>query len=108
MPGSCPEPASRASGGRVLPFARHSCGSIMIRMYLSGRPSTAVAALVVVGLAASLAGCGGSGGSSSGNGQLSVLMADAPLSLTGVSAVNVTISRVDVHGGSSVDPTGQG
>lgn len=80
----------------------------MIRQFFSGRPAAAVAALGIAGLAASLAGCGGSGGSSSGSGQLSVLMGDAPLSLTGVSAVNVTISRVDVHSGSALDTTGTG
>jgi hypothetical protein len=77
----------------------------MIRMLISGRQAAAVAAL---GLAALMAGCGGGGGSASGSGQLSVLMGDAPLSLTGVSAVNVTISKVEVHGGSSVDATGTG
>jgi hypothetical protein len=65
-------------------------------------------AATLAGLAAIAAGCGGGSGSASGSGQLSVLMGDAPLSLTGVSAVNVTVSKVEVHSGSSIDATGAG
>jgi hypothetical protein len=62
-----------------------------------GRRTTAAAALVVLANLAA-AGCGGSGsGSGSGSGQLTVLMADAPPSLAGVTAVNVTVSQVEVH-----------
>src|SRR5438034_1224029 len=81
----------------------------MTRMLISGRRAAVAAlAVAVASLAALAAGCGGSGGSASGSGQLSVLMGDAPLSLTGVSAVNVTISKVEVHSGSSIDATGTG
>src|SRR5262245_40101538 len=53
----------------------------------------------VAGLAvAAVTGCG-SGGSSGGNGQLTVLMTDAPID--GVKEVNVTITRVEVHRGAS-------
>ena len=47
--------------------------------------------------------CGGSGGSSSGNGSLSVLMSDAPPNLGNVTAVNVTVTKVEVHPGDGTE-----
>lgn len=67
--------------------------------YSSG---TAAAVAGLVGLVAlTAAGCGGGSGSSSGNGSLTVLMADAPPNLGNVSAVNVTVTKVEVHPSSS-------
>jgi hypothetical protein len=59
----------------------------------------ALAGLAVVGGA----GCGSGG--SSGSGQLTVLMADAPPA--GVKEVNVTVTKVEVHSGGTVDGSGQ-
>jgi hypothetical protein len=69
----------------------------MIKVAFSSRQA-AVAALAGL-VALTTVGCGSSG-SSSGSGQLSVLMADAPPNLGGkVTAVNVTVTKVEVHSG---------
>src|SRR3989442_7153522 len=47
------------------------------------------------------AGCGG-GGSSAG-GSLSVAMSYSPPNLSGVSAVNVTVTKVEVHSGDGTE-----
>src|SRR4051812_25914884 len=72
-----------------------------------GRRAEVVAALVVL-VSIAAAGCGSGGsGTGSGSGQLTVLMADAPLNLGNVSAVNVTVSKVEVHS-SGAGQTGSG
>src|SRR5258707_15676625 len=65
-----------------------------------GQQAAAVAALA--GLFAMVAaGCGG--GSTSANGSLSVAMSDAPPNLGDVSAVNVTVTKVEVHSGDGTE-----
>lgn len=68
-----------------------------MRRYITVSPRVGVL-VALAGLVGLTAGCG-SGGSSSGSGQLTVLMADAPPA--GVKAVNVTVTAVDVHSGGS-------
>lgn len=76
---------------------------------IPGGRAAAVAALVVL-VHLTTAGCGGGGsgsGAGSGSGQLTVLMADAPLNFAGATAVNVTVSKVEVHrSGSGSDSSG--
>src|SRR5260370_12940642 len=65
-----------------------------------GQQAAAVAALA--GLFAMVAaGCGG--GSSSSSGSLSVGMSDAPPNLGDVTAVNVTVTKVEVHSGDGTE-----
>jgi len=61
-----------------------------------------MAMVALTGLVAITAGCG-SGGSSLGNGSLSVAMSDAPPNLGNVSAVNVTVTKVEVHPGDGTE-----
>jgi hypothetical protein len=69
----------------------------MKKTTFSGLRVAAAAALAGL-VALTAAGCGSGGSSSgSGSGQLTVLMADAPPNLGDVTAVNVTISKVEVH-----------
>jgi uncharacterized protein DUF4382/carboxypeptidase family protein len=82
----------------------------MTKKRFSGRSAAAVAALAGL-LVVAAAGCGG-GGSTSGNGSLSVALSDAPPNLGNVTAVNVTVTKVEVHpgdgtetGDTSTDPT---
>jgi hypothetical protein len=72
----------------------------MTRKLLPGRPAAMVAALA--GLAVFAAGCGSGGGSSS-NGSLSVALSDAPPDLGNVTAVNVTVTKVEVHPGDGTE-----
>ena len=74
----------------------------MTKKSLFDRRGAAVAALAGL-VAITAAGCGGSGGSSSGNGSLSVLMSDAPPNLGNVTAVNVTVTKVEVHPGDGTE-----
>jgi hypothetical protein len=67
------------------------------------RRGAAVAALAGL-IAITAAGCGGSGGSGS-NGSLSVAMSDAPPNLGNVTAVNVTVTKVEVHPGDGTETT---
>jgi hypothetical protein len=67
------------------------------------RRGAAVAALAGL-VAITAAGCGGSGGSGS-NGSLSVMMSDAPPNLGNVTAVNVTVTKVEVHPGDGTETT---
>ena len=53
-------------------------------------------------VAVTAAGCGG-GGSTSANGSLSVAMSDAPPNLGNVTAVNVTVTKVEVHAGDGTE-----
>jgi hypothetical protein len=64
------------------------------------RQAAMVAALA--GLATFAAGCGGGGGSGS-NGSLTVALSDAPPDLGNVTAVNVTVTKVQVHPGDGTE-----
>src|SRR5437899_1070650 len=92
-PGSTARPCRRCS------LIGPCCGSTMIKVAFSSRQAAVAALSGLVALTA--VGCGSGGSSSaSGSGQLSVLMADAPPNLGGnVTAVNVTVTKVEVHPG---------
>jgi uncharacterized protein DUF4382/carboxypeptidase family protein len=76
----------------------------MAKTALLGRRIAAAAALA--GVAAFAAGCGSGGSSSSsGSGSLSLLMSDAPPNLGNVTAVNVTVTKIEVHPGDGTETT---
>jgi uncharacterized protein DUF4382/carboxypeptidase family protein len=75
----------------------------MVQTALSGRRVVAAAALA--GMAAFAAGCGSGGSSSGSGGSLSLLMSDAPPNLGNVTAVNVTVTKVEVHPGDGTETT---
>src|SRR5258707_342470 len=93
-------------GGVRLP---HDDSESSMRMkQISGRRTAVAVAVAPLGVLVSItAGCGG-GGSGSGSGRLTVLMADAPPGLGNVTAVNVTVSKVEVHTSNSWQTVFQG
>jgi hypothetical protein len=72
----------------------------MTKKRSSSRQAAAIAALAGL-VAVAATGCGG--GSTSSNGSLSVAMSDAPPNLGDVSAVNVTVTKVEVHSGDGTE-----
>src|SRR5438445_493607 len=72
----------------------------MTKKRFSSRQAAAIAALAGL-VAVAAAGCGG--GSTSSNGSLSVAMSDAPPNLGDVSAVNVTVTKLEVHPGDGTE-----
>jgi hypothetical protein len=96
--------------GEIGSLSHYSSKMMNNKKHPFSRQAAAVVALAGF-VAVAAAGCG-SGGSTSANGSLSVALSDAPPNLGNVTAVNVTVMKVEVHpgdgtetGDTSMDPT---